>query len=388
MKNGALIVRRDDAVGVILVRDSGLFEKYAFTDGNKLLGDIALNTVKSWRDGTVSAYQFEAEIVEVLPSLLRGDPCYQDLRLDWADWNGLLADLCRREEAFVVELDTPRGRGVTCISGGRQIATFTADHPELGDASLLDALAGTRKGTVWVWKEPAAVELATPQPAAAAAPAPAPIVETVPEPEPSPATAFEPLPEPAPDIAPAAAAPAPAPAATEETAAWPAPAAGEWPGGPAPSPFGGSPFGDQGGEQAPMQPLMNPFASDAGTVAPFDPFGQPEPQSPFGQPEPQSPFAAQPQPQFEPFTPPTAANGAGVGGGPVSPETVAALKLIARQRLQRSAARVEAMLDEVTTQGRSLDGVLVEIRGLVIRGVMQSTLDEVVDEMTARVRQG
>ena len=46
------------------------------------------------------------------------------------------------------------------------------------------------------------------------------------------------------------------------------------------------------------------------------------------------------------------------------------------------------MLDEVNTQGRPLDAVLVEIRGLVIRGVMQSTLDEVVDEMTNRVRQG
>ena len=59
------------------------------------------------------------------------------------------------------------------------------------------------------------------------------------------------------------------------------------------------------------------------------------------------------------------------------------LKLIARNRLQRSAARVEAMLDEAAGQRQPLEVVLAEIRGLVIRGVMQSTLDDMVDDMMA-----
>jgi len=60
-----------------------------------------------------------------------------------------------------------------------------------------------------------------------------------------------------------------------------------------------------------------------------------------------------------------------------------AFKQIARARLQRSALRVETMLDDAAQQGRPVEAVLAEIRGLTIRGVMQSTLDQVVDEMMA-----
>jgi hypothetical protein len=128
-----------------------------------------------------------------------------------------------------------------------------------------------------------------------------------------------------------------------------------------------------------MQPLANPFAGDHGAPVPFNPFGPPDTQSPF---------AAAPTPaHFDPFASPPPANGIPLPAGSISPEVVTELKMIARQRLQRSGARVEAMLDDVTTLNRPLDDVLAEIRGLVIRGVMQSTLDEVVDEMTVRVRQ-
>jgi hypothetical protein len=59
------------------------------------------------------------------------------------------------------------------------------------------------------------------------------------------------------------------------------------------------------------------------------------------------------------------------------------LKRVARERLQRSASRVEAMVDEAVARNLPLDGLLVQIRGLVIRGIMQSTLDEVVSDMAA-----
>jgi hypothetical protein len=39
------------------------------------------------------------------------------------------------------------------------------------------------------------------------------------------------------------------------------------------------------------------------------------------------------------------------------------------------------MLDDAAAADKPLESVLAEIRGLVIRGVMQSTLDSVVDEM-------
>jgi hypothetical protein len=41
------------------------------------------------------------------------------------------------------------------------------------------------------------------------------------------------------------------------------------------------------------------------------------------------------------------------------------------------------MVDEAAARDLALDTLLDEIRGLVIRGVMQSTLDQVVDEMAA-----
>jgi hypothetical protein len=59
------------------------------------------------------------------------------------------------------------------------------------------------------------------------------------------------------------------------------------------------------------------------------------------------------------------------------------LKRVAREHLQRSASRVEAMVDEAMARNLPLDGLLVQIRSLVIRGIMQSTLDEVVADMAA-----
>ena len=73
------------------------------------------------------------------PALFRGTPCHADLRLEWTDWKGLLADLCSRGGLFVVEFDTPLGRGVTMILDGRQVATYTEAHPELGP----EAFAGS-----------------------------------------------------------------------------------------------------------------------------------------------------------------------------------------------------------------------------------------------------
>ena len=61
------------------------------------------------------------------------------------------------------------------------------------------------------------------------------------------------------------------------------------------------------------------------------------------------------------------------------------LKEVARVRLQRSSTRVEAMIDEAIAQHLPLETLIDDVRGLVIRGVMQATLDEVADEMAALV---
>ena len=270
--------------------------------------------------------------------MLRGEILYSDLRLGWTDWNQLLADLQARDGNFVVEVRTPQGRGVTCIANGKQIATFTEAHPELGAPSLLDALAASRNGTVWVHSEPAILdeeEWAASQVAAAGA---------VPSDAATPAVGHVPSPS-----APAAAVPTTAielDAMPETLAALADDAADN-----APEP-------DQN-ESADV-PVVNPFAAavpGAGaTAAPAAEFD--------------NPFAA--------------VFGAGRGpkrGGATVEDLLPELKAIARNRLQRSAARVEAMLDDAAGADKPLDAVLEEIRSVVIRGVMQSTLDEVVDEM-------
>ena len=153
--NGCLISRRSGSAGAILVKNAALFEVYAHEDGKSCMeGDTALRVIGGWSDATVSAYQLEPMVVEVAPWLFRGIPCYQDLRLEWTDWKGLLADLCDREGLFIVDLNTPLGRGVTVIVNGRQVATYTEKHPEPGDEGLLDPLAATKRGTVWVLREP------------------------------------------------------------------------------------------------------------------------------------------------------------------------------------------------------------------------------------------
>jgi hypothetical protein len=62
------------------------------------------------------------------------------------------------------------------------------------------------------------------------------------------------------------------------------------------------------------------------------------------------------------------------------------LQAIARRRLHLSASRVVAVLDEAALQQRSVDTVLAEIREMSIRGVMPSTVEEMVDEMASAAR--
>ena len=328
--DGALVSRRSGSVGVILIKEAGLFEVYAFEAGKRLDGQQALQRISEWTDATVSAYQLARDVVAAAPSLFRGSLCHEDLRLEWTDWKGLLADLCSRSGLFVVEFDTPIGRGVTMILDGRQVATYTDAHPELGPESLLDPLTATRRGTIWVRREPAT---------------PAPLVR------PLPASPRGPAPK------------APDPAWADLVAARP-PAA---PGRPAPLSVGigwsTAPLGpaDTGGGRAPAPsvapaPPANPRA--AGPAEPFDPFALLENGDDHAR-----------------RMPPVATTSVA--------EVAAALKQVARARLQRSSSRVESMVDDAVAQRVSLGILVDEVRGLVIRGVTSSTLDQLADGMAA-----
>jgi hypothetical protein len=315
--NGCLVSRRSGSVGVILVKKAALFEVYAYENGVLHEGDTALRVIGGWTDATVSAYQLEPMVVEVAPWLFRGIPCYQDLRLEWTDWKGLLADLCDREGLFVVDLNTPIGRGVTVIVNGRQVATYTEKHPEPGDEGLLDPLVATRRGTVWVLREPPSEEG---------------------EPE-SPVS-----------VEPGEAAGAEAAEATDE----------HTPVAPPPPPAARPAPGITGIDWS-TTPLWRaqPAATPAGPAPAAEPF---------------NPFAV-----FEPEDAPDGSWGRSVSVAALAP----ALKQVAQLHLQRSSSRVESMVDDAAAQGQTLDRLLRDIRSVVIRGVMQSSIDKMADEMAA-----
>jgi hypothetical protein len=325
--DGALVSRRSGSVGVILIKEASIFEVYAFEGGKRLEGQTALQVISTWTDATMSAYQLDRIVVAVAPSLYRGTPCYENLRLEWTDWKGLLADLCSRDGLFVVELDTPMGRGVTLILDGRQVATYTEAHPELGPESLLDPLAATKRGTIWVRREPpTAPAVMKPGSAPEASPAP-----KAPEPAP-PAEAKE------------------KPAAVPITLAPPISVGIDW---------SSTPLwrADAGAE--PTRTAAPLAATNARPVA--------------AQAEPFNPFALFEDGDDDVHATPSLATMAG------------SLKELARLRLQRSSSRVETMIDDAVAQRLPLGILVDEVRGLVIRGVMAVTLDQLADEMAAMV---
>jgi hypothetical protein len=325
--DGALVSRRSGSVGVILIKEASIFEVYAFEGGKRLEGQTALQVISTWTDATMSAYQLDRIVVAVAPSLYRGTPCYENLRLEWTDWKGLLADLCSRDGLFVVELDTPMGRGVTLILDGRQVATYTEAHPELGPESLLDPLAATKRGTIWVRREPpTAPAVMKPGSAPEASPAP-----KAPEPDP-PAEAKE------------------KPAAVPITLAPPISVGIDW---------SSTPLWRAEAGAEPTRTAAPLAATNARPVA--------------VQAEPFNPFALFEDGDDDVHATPSLATMAG------------SLKELARLRLQRSSSRVETMIDDAVAQRLPLGILVDEVRGLVIRGVMAVTLDQLADEMAAMV---
>ena len=411
LKDGAILVTRPDTLGVVLVRGGALSETFLFQDDQRVLGVEALDRIRALPDAIVSAYALDPALVDCAPALLRGDASYQDLHLAWTDWKELIADLLKRPGTHVIEVETPRGRGVTCIRDGAQVGSYTEKHPQLGDLSLLDELISGREGTIWIRNQPGALDTAAaavnapgspvhaaPEPAALAVAPPldellaadlssAPIVVDQPA-----AVTMPPLDAPAavwpPVVAPAALAsePAPAPEYVDVPAPWasaPPPMVQ-----PSADPQDAELAEDEltHGASSTLPPQPSPGAAPDGNPlesAFSDIFtaGAADLGTPVWPPAPESGLPAWPPPAGS--TPPRT-NGAHPDQLESSvSQLLPAFKQIARARLQRSALRVETMLDDAAGQGRPVEAVLAEIRGLTIRGVMQSTLDQVVDEMMA-----
>jgi hypothetical protein len=148
--NGIITMSESESEGVLVVRNGVVAERVWIANGVRSHGDEALALIRAADGAMVSARRLDDAAMGLLGALLHGIPCYIDLRLEWVAWPQFLGDLCTRGQTFVVELETPVGRGVTCVRDGRQLATFTESHPTLGDASLLDDLAVGGVGTIRV----------------------------------------------------------------------------------------------------------------------------------------------------------------------------------------------------------------------------------------------
>jgi hypothetical protein len=168
--NGMITMSDRGGEGVLVVRNGAVAERVWVANGVRSQGDDALALIRNADTAMVSARRLADDAMVLLGPLLHGDPCYADLRLEWVAWSQFLIDLCGRGQTFVVELSTPSGRGVTCIQGGRQMATFAESHPALGDASLLDDIAAHGVGTIRVLVDDRAADDLRPASTAVVAP--------------------------------------------------------------------------------------------------------------------------------------------------------------------------------------------------------------------------
>lgn len=326
--DGTLVVRDGDRGAVVLVRGGSVWEVHVVDGGELRTGSGLLTSIQGWSDASVSAERLDSPLVDLCATLLRGDTLYDDLRLIWVNWPSLLADLGRRGGTYVVEITTPAGRGVTCVTAGRQALSYTDIHPSLGDPALLEAMASNGEGSVRVRRvgeDGLAVSSSV--------------------------------------IDHAASTPRPSHVAPDQPRAAD-PAAGE---------------GDLGsGEQA-RATATDPLPGMS-WVAPWETSWRAEEVLAGTEQRPSTwreftATAVQPDPAATVRE-----------ARPISvAEVLSDLRAIARRRLQLSAPRVEAVLDEGALEGRPIESVLEELRAMSIRGVMPATVEEMVDEMAGAV---
>ena len=325
--NGTIVVRDGARGAVVLVRGGAVWEVHA-VDGDQLhTGSGLLASIQGWSDASVSAERLDSPLVDLCATLLRGDTLYDDLRLVWVNWPSLLAELGRRGGTYVVEITTPAGRGVTCVTAGRQALSYTDIHPSLGDPALLEAMASNREGSVRV-RRVGEEGVASVQSHAASAPA------ATPDPG---------------DGGSGDAEARTAPADPLPGMSWVAPWETTWRADEAASGSGNG-GGHATAQAAATEQRPSTWREFTAAVA------QAEPAATVREARPVS-----------------------------VAEVLTELRAIARRRLQLSAPRVEAVLDEGALEARPIEAVLDEIRTMSIRGVMPATVEEMVDEMAEAV---
>ncbi|HEX4754329.1 MAG TPA: hypothetical protein VH661_01080 [Candidatus Dormibacteraeota bacterium] len=354
--DGTLVVRDGDRGAVVLVRGGDVLDVHVSDGGVLRTGVELLSSLKEWPDASVWAERLESSLVDLSEALLRGATVYDDLRLMWVSWPSLLEDLGQRGGTFVVEITTPVGRGVTCVAAGRQTQSYTDIHPALGDPALLEAMASNHQGVVRVRRVGEA---------SVAAEQGDTTEQSAPDPEPS---------AEGPDTS------------TNGTSSTDhvADTSRRWPATKWDPPASESETTADEATPAETQPAAVDAIPDTAWVAPWDtPWNANPAEGSVAVGDAPAAAAETTAVEDRPATWDEFKNKALQTGPPSVAEVLDDLRAIARRRLGLSASRVESILDEGALAKRSLLSVLDEIRSLSIRGVMPSTVREMVDEMAA-----
>ena len=151
--DGLITLREGESSGVIVIRGGAFADSIWCAEGARHRGDDALALIRESTTAMVSACRMDDEVMSLLGPIIRSEPCYSDLRLEWVAWPQLLTDLRARGGTFVVELQTAADHGVTVVQHGQQIATYAESHPALGEPDLLDVLAAENVGIVRVLED-------------------------------------------------------------------------------------------------------------------------------------------------------------------------------------------------------------------------------------------
>lgn len=120
-----------------------------FHDGERLLWGVdAIEACPTLAGASVSVHLLDADVVALVPEIMRAPALYEGLELSWLVWPKLVSDLRKRDGLTVCEIETPTGCGTLVIRDHETVLAITSDHLAPGAPEAVNALAESELGTL------------------------------------------------------------------------------------------------------------------------------------------------------------------------------------------------------------------------------------------------